>query len=600
MKRFDQRRLRWSLLGATAILAALTAAAQRDVPPVLTVKSETNLVLVDIVVTDKGRAVHGIDKGQFHLTEDGKEQKIVSFEEHKPGTETPVTREPLPPNVYSNKPVYPSKAAVNVLLLDGLNTPVQGQMQARAQMIDYLGKIPAGTPMAIFALSSQLKIVQGFTTDPAALVKAVKGARANSAQSPILESSLTPDYGPDISNGIANASGGDLVGGGMAAAVVKQFESDVQAFQLDVRTRMTLDALNQLAMYLNGIPGRKNLIWFSGSFPLSLDPEKLDGSSLSTMADYSKELRRTNVMLATARVAVYPVDARGLLNATSVDASAANAPCRTSNACQADGGSITSGDKSVLTGIVEDHQSMEEMAAETGGRAFVNTNDFGQAVTGAIDHGGSYYSIAYSPTTKQTDGLYHKLKLKVDGASYSLAYRQGYFSDSKSKGANGKGAQASLMLEATKRGAPPATEILFQARVLAADDPEIASGPKLTAVSTGEMSKDLKGPTKRYVVDSLIDIHGFRFEDAPDGKKTTQAELTLVGYDIDGKRLNYLDRGVELSFAPDLYAKRLETGVPLRTVIDLPAGHTFLRIAVRDVGGSKVGSMEVPLTSASK
>ena len=66
-------------------------------------------------------------------------------------------------------------------------------MLTRQQMIGYLGKIPAGTPMAIFTLSSQLRLVQGFTLDPAALLAAIKGAKANSGQSPILGSGLTAE-----------------------------------------------------------------------------------------------------------------------------------------------------------------------------------------------------------------------------------------------------------------------------------------------------------------------------------------------------------------------------------------------------------------------
>lgn len=73
-----------------------------------------------------------------------------------------------------------------------------------------------------------------------------------------------------------------------------------------------------------------------------------------------------------------------------------------------------------------------------------------------------------------------------------------------------------------------------------------------------------------------------------------------MGYDADGKRLNFVDRGLAISMKPDLYAKRLQTGMPLRTAIDLPKGEVFLRIAVRDVTAEKIGSLEVPLRVAAK
>jgi len=587
-----------ALISGTVLLTAAFAAAapQQDVPPVPPViHSETNLVLIDTVVTEKGAPIHGLDKSKFHLFEDGKEQTITSFEEHRPGTETPSASEPLPPYVYSNKPRYPSTAAVNVLLLDGLNTSVQDQARSRAQMIEYMGKIPAGTPLAIFTLGSQLRLVQGFTADPPALLAAIKSARAGASPSPVLESALSAGDNTAASTAFTSV-------GATPAAIeaVQEFESNTAAFQMDIRVQTTLEGLTRLSRYLSGIPGRKNLIWFSGSFPVSFDPEKVQGGSFSTMTDYSDAVRKTTVLLTAARIAVYPVDARGLLNVQSVDASNQSAPCRTTPACQSDGGSIATADQGVLTAIVDEHTSMEELAIETGGRAFTNTNDFKQAVAGAIDHGGSYYTITYTPTSKHTDETYHKLKLKVDGGPYSLAYRHGYFTNDRSKGTKGTDTipQSSLMLEATKRGAPPATQILFQSRILPADDPEIVAGPKLVSEQTGELTKSLKGPTRRYVVDSLLDAHDFVYTIAPDGTRQDQVELTLVGYDADGKRLNYVDRGLALNFTPDLYAKRLQTGIPLRMAIDLPSGPVFLRIAVRDVNGSKAGSLEVPLPTA--
>jgi len=598
-----------ALISGTVLLTAAFAAAapQQDVPPVPPViHSETNLVLIDTVVTEKGAPIHGLDKSKFHLFEDGKEQTITSFEEHRPGTEPPPASEPLPAHVFSNKPQYPPAATVNVLLLDSLNMPIQDQARSRVQMIEYLGTIPAGTPMAIFTLGSQLRLVQGFTSDPATLLTAIKGARANSSQSPILENGLTAEETNAALTGL------DSVGGtAMASSAIKQFEQDVQATRTDARVKTTLDSLNQLARYLGGIPGRKNLIWFSGSFPISLDPEKLQGvalpdspaaagqaslqgGSFSTMADYSSDIRKTSVLLTTSRVSVYPVDARGLMNGSSVDAS------NHGNVTPVGVNGIANADQSVLSNTIQDHTAMEELATETGGRAFTNTNDFKQAVAGAIDHGGSYYTITYTPASKHTDETYHKLKLKVDGGPYSVAYRHGYFTNDRSKGTKGKDTipQSSLMLEATKRGAPPATQILFQSRILPADDPEIVAGPKLVSEQTGELTKSLKGPTRRYVVDSLLDAHDFAYTVALDGTRQDQVEMTLVGYDADGKRLNYVDRGLALNFTPDLYAKRLQTGIPLRMAIDLPSGPVFLRIAVRDVNGSKVGSLEVPLPTA--
>ena len=75
----------------------------------------------------------------------------------------------MPPNVYTNVPPAPLDDAVNVLLLDSLNTPPQMASYARNQILNYLNHVKPGTRMAIITLNSKLNFVQGFTTDAALL-----------------------------------------------------------------------------------------------------------------------------------------------------------------------------------------------------------------------------------------------------------------------------------------------------------------------------------------------------------------------------------------------------------------------------------------------
>ena len=96
-------------------------------------------------------------------------------------------------------------------------------------------------------------------------------------------------------------------------ANLRQFEAQEQSFQLQLRAKYTLDALNQLARDLSGIPGRKNLIWFSGSFPISILPDGDLQNPFAVVASAEEEFRETINMLARSQVAVYPIDARGLM-----------------------------------------------------------------------------------------------------------------------------------------------------------------------------------------------------------------------------------------------------------------------------------------------
>jgi VWFA-related protein len=273
-------------------LLLAVGAASPQAPPT-TLQSNATLVLVDVVVTNKGKPVLGLDQSQFRVREDGKEQTITSFEEHKPAAAPELPRR-LPPDTYTNRPDYPDSATVNVLLLDALNTPMADQMQARQQMLDYLKTLTPGSPIAIFTLASSLRIVQGPSADRSVLSAAIQGAAANSRPSPVLDTTTDQALDATITDAANNGTSQQALG------AMQQFEADNTAMQTDRRVRLTLQAMQQLARYCSGIPTRKNLIWFSGSFPLSLDSDPSLDSPLDATRNYSEEIRETSHLLSAA------------------------------------------------------------------------------------------------------------------------------------------------------------------------------------------------------------------------------------------------------------------------------------------------------------
>jgi len=569
-------------------------------------RTNANLVLVDVVVTDKDKAVLGLDRQRFHIFEDGHEQVITSFDERSPSEargsrpQPPMFQGALPPHTYSNVPGYPEASAVNVLLLDGLNTPMANQMDVHRQMLLYLGKIEPGTPLAIFTLASRLRMVAGFTRDAAELTKVLKSPKFGPQQSVILDPQTDVDLDKSISDIVAMGANSDAVG------AMQQLQADMTAFQTDQRIRMTLDAMQELARYLSAIPGRKNLIWFSGSFPLALDPDDSLQSPFEAMRNYSNELRETSELLSAARVAVYPVDARGLLTPLPFDASkntaSSNLVTGTVNAGRrgnrqsitANKPNLGKDDAAFTKQLMQEQASMEQIAQETGGKEFINTNGLKEAVASAVANGSSYYTIGYVPVAKMLDGNFHKLKVRVDGGTYKLAYRSGYYADPPDGPIAPSPGTTSLITTATLRGAPPATQILFQARLLPATDP-LLQGARLPDSPLGEMAATLKQPTHRVIIDLKVDPNGLALETTAAGVRSTKAEFVLVAYDADGKRINYLDRGFQLNLSTDQYARSLENGIPVRMALDLPSGPISLRIAVHDLTAGRPGSLEIPL-----
>jgi VWFA-related protein len=584
--------------------------------------ANANLVLLDVVVTEHDKAVHGLNKQRFHVLEDGHEQAITSFEEHKPASiPSPGAKPPaLPPHVFSNIPQYPEASAINVLLLDGLNTPMADQTNARLQMLQFMGTIEPGTPLAIFTLSSRLRLVEGFTTDVSVLTKALKSPMADAQRSvlPDTKGNDADQANQEMDNviGDMDKSGNYLV----EVAAMQQFEADLAAYQTDQRVLMTLGAMQQLARYLGTMPGRKNLIWFSGSFPLELVPDDSLQSPFNAMRNYSRQIKETSEMLSAARVAVYPVDARGLIGMPTFDASYTQSGRLTGQHRQTSSVSDTTAGVGNLGAshtmsettppaakdnaqymqlTIQTHASMLQIAHETGGKEYFNTNGLKEAVASAIDNGSSYYTISFVPTVKELNGQFRKINVKVDDGDYKLAYRNGYFADPPEKLTAHSPAQINMFMTATMHGALPSTQIPFKAHVMETTDPSLRDA-KLPAGPAGDLAESLKGPVHRFIVDLNVDPRGLTYDDTPDGSHEAQIELLLVAYDDAGNRINYLDNTFRVKFDAKQLAQATTSGISARIPLDVPAGRHFLRVAVHDLVSGSVGSLEVPMTVAAK
>jgi VWFA-related protein len=400
-----------AFLSVCVLTIAFPALAQTDNPssasqvlpsastsqlPTTTVHAASNLVLVDVVVNDHGKPVRSIDRKRFHVFEDGKERPLSSFDEHQPSpapadaASVKAQIANLPPHMYTNVPAYPDAGVVNVLLLDALNTPMANQAEARRQMIQYLGTIPPGTSLAVFTLTSQLRLVEGFTTDAARLTAVLKSKAATSSPSVVLD---TPGHSAQqtIEDALSSMADPSHMPSAEVISALQQFETDLTATQLDLRVRTTLDAMDQLARYLSAIPGRKNLIWFSASFPISFDPDPDQPLPFLAVRTYADDIRKTSDLMTAARVAVYPVDARGLITPSTADA--AYSPNQVSLQANSGGkvsirsindSNLTHEYDQAMTQNMEEHGSMQQVAEQTGGTAYFNDNDLKGAVAAAV------------------------------------------------------------------------------------------------------------------------------------------------------------------------------------------------------------------------
>ncbi len=584
--------------------------------PTAVFKSTAALVLVDVLVSNGQEAIHGIPRDQFRLLEDGKEQTLIALEEHKAIDPATVQKlPPLPPNIYSNIPEAPLSGAVNVLLLDALNTPIADQAYARQQMISYLKNIPPGTRIAIFTLASKLRMVQGFSSDSSPLLAALNSKTPIGKTTLPNQSALLADPN-DTTLSDMNDTLTQMGATSDAMASIQQFEADEAAFQMDLRVRYTLDAFQELARYLRGVPGRKNLIWFSGSFPISLDPDVTLNSPFEAMRSYAPDVSETTAMLAASRVAVYPVDARGLFNDPQFNAQASGSGM--SSAGSSGSGNMMGGSGSrrgsrgsgSIGGTANqprmaqnstkffqqtgaEHATMQQIAEETGGHAYYDTNGIKEAVAAAIQNGANYYTLAYIPESKIDDGRFHRIQITIpDATSYKLTYRHGYVAESPKKQA--ANTPVSSVAAALLRGAPPFSEIVFKIRALPFDDPALKGASPQTGTA-GDLSPNVKGPVERYSLDYAADLHNAGITETPDGLNHASLEFVAVAYDRDGARLNYVDKAFTVNMNEDQYKQVMQKGLQMHQQLDLPAGEVYLRAAVHDLASDRVGSVEIPL-----
>jgi VWFA-related protein len=606
------------LLGSaltTLVFAPLTSAqapqpnqpAATQQPPqsgVATLRAGTQLVVVDVVVTDKNqKPVHGLKASDFTLTEENVPQVVKHFEEHTALTPADATKFPalpkFPPGVFTNYTPQPVNGAVNLLLLDALNTPVRDQAYVRQQLLAYLNATPPGTRIAIFGLTTQLTILQGFTSDPE-LLKAVTSSKLGK-NSPLLQDSVG-------GSGIQNSAADDLEDMGADATVVanlRQFDAQQQSFQLQLRVKYTLDAMNQLARYLSSIPGRKNLIWFSGSFPISVLPDTTGNlpDPFAVVADYEKEFRDTVNLLARSQVAVYPVDARGLTNAPVFDAST------TRNYAGGRGPARMTQDLNKFsTDTTGEHSTMSQMAEATGGHAFYNTNGLTQAVATAINDGSNFYTLTYTPANPARDGKFRKIKVQLALGGVNLAYRHGYYADAPDKGPPpttkdqpSKVADSAVttatptplqaMRVAMMRGSPTPSEIIMKVAVLPVGP---STQTEDTPAPNNILSEKVHGPFRRYSVSYAIEPADITFVRAPDGKIHAAFELVIFVFNPAGVLVNRLSTQLHIASPLDELKKNVANGIQYTQQISAPAkGEYFLRIVVHDLPHNRLGAVEV-------
>ena len=526
--------------------SAAAQTSQNAGQPQYTIQARVPITIVDVTVTDaKGKPVHGLKQTDFTVLEDNKEMQPNSFEEHRTDEVAPSTpaliKQELLPNTFTNVTPTPPKAGpINILLLDNLNTPLQAQQQVTQRMLDFVSNMPPGTQIAVFGLSTRLYILQGFTSDRELLKTALTSKKNFAQKSPIEDNGQEPP------------------------ALEVPEPAEVQCNHMASRAQYTLSAMHQIARYLSGMPGRKNLIWFSGSFPPKWPPVGSEDGTPGSCYDFTDELSAATGQLANAHVVINAIESRGLLTYTNRK-------------------------------LLDEHYNMDLRADQTGGKAFYNTNGFTEAAVEALQNGSNFYTLTYTPVNQTLDTRFRTITVKVDQPGLNLTYRNGYYAvetDTDSRG--NKIEKVNAMQAALMRGALDATQVLFKVKVEQAPGTEA----KLPADNQPD-AKQMKPPYRHFTISYSIDVHGIDFATSPDGNYRGNFEYGVRVYNADGDEIvNSVSTTINPILPPTVYRSMLRGGANATQQIDVPAtGDYFLRIAVHDMASDRVGAIEVPTAS---
>jgi VWFA-related protein len=582
--------------------------------PVPIFKVSTRAVVVDVVVTDsKGHPIKGLKEQDFHVTEDGKPQQLRSFQEFS-DAELPAVPAPTPastqkpePNSFSNETAAPDPGSLTMVLFDLLNTPTQDQVYARHELIKFLESKPKSVQFAFCTLSaedSRLRLIQGFTQDEAVLLAAARGK----------DKKATPQEVRWQSSAVATANSvgivGDLAKGGPSSGfqnllgTLQGMQAEQRGTDSDDRVSATLDSFMQLARYLSGIPGRKNVVWLSGSFPIFIAAPEGPDDSAADNRSYSTPLKVLSNLLAEAQVAVYPVDVRGLvadgLSAENVGSDLTPLP-EMPNSTPQIMRPLSPARPRRLDELDEqstEREALNRMAIATGGQAFYNSNGIRDAIATAVEQGSNYYALSYTPSNQTYNGKFRKIRVLLGEKRYTLHHRRGYFAENANAPAQDADLVRRTRAAAMQHGSPPSRQILFSA--------EVAPVGAKTTMNHYGLGEVLLASTKKPVLPTIVEVQHYSIDYSlqasqlqfmPQQNATYRSVLTLMvaSFDSQGTMLTGSSYVGISNLESSVYKDVIGGTFTLHQEADVPTEATWLRIGIQDQMSGRIGTVEIPL-----
>jgi len=528
----------FALLIGLALLGSYLPAQQTN----YTFHAETEVVLVNVTVRDRtGNFVRDLKPEDFQIKEDGKTQQIVSFDIEN--TDAIPTMDVAQAKPFANSPspapntavLQPAAAAIEfkdrrliVLFFDlsGMEPDEIDHSVTAAK--NYVDKQMAPADLvSIVSLGSSLQVNQDFTSDHALLNKALQ--------------SLNPGAGQGFEEGSTGTTEGTPDTGGSFTAD----DTEYNIFNTDRR----LEALRSVAERLSHVQQKKSLIYFSSG----IDRTGIENQS---------ELRAATNAAVRANLAFYTMDIRGL-QALVAGGEAQNASLR--------GTSPYSGQATLnaLNSNFTTQETLVTLAADTGGRAFLDSNDFSKVFKGVQDDTSTYYVLGYHSSNPARDGRYRRITVSLNRPGVKLEFRRGYYAPADYKHSTQEDRERQL--EEELNSDLPATDL-----------------PLYLAAGYFRI-----GDNKFFVPISLV-VPGSQIPFTSTSNQD-KATLDVIGMALDSNKRQVGDMRDTVKLAVNTSAEVRRKNVQYNNGFILIAGTYHLKFVVRENQTGRMGSFETDI-----
>ncbi len=570
---FDEMKSYYLLVLAILLLAANifgqdTAPKPKPTPPDDdVVKISTNLIQVDVTVTDKsGKVITDLKPAEIEIYENGEKQQISNFS-FISSVKTTILKPavvdknaiPVPPAILRAENIRRTIA----LVVDDLSLSFESAYQTRRALKKYVDEqMQDGDLVAIIRTGAGIGALQQFTSDKRVLYAAIDKVKWNAQGSGDISAFAPIEATPDTSlQADPSATPDDTATNSGTGQSLDDFRASVFATG-------TLGALKYVVTGMSELPGRKSVILFSDGFKLFETDEngiQESGRVMDFLKELVDEANRSSVVF-------YTVDARGLaytgftaednISDTSPDAMDKQASARRDE-------------------LLDKQDGLSYLAAETGGFDVKNNNDLSGGVRKILDDQ-SYYLVAYAPDSDTFDAAKRKfnaLKVKVLRPGATVRYRSGFFN-----------------VASREKPAIPAALTPSQQLEAALISPFAVNGINLHFNALfGNDEKN--GSFVRSLLH--IDASDLKFTDEKDGSKKAVFDVLATTFGDNGQQIDQIAKTYALNVKGDTFKKITTDGFvyhfsfPVKT----PGAYQY-RVAIRDVQGGKIGSasqfVEVP------